>query len=643
MDEVNLQKAEEVLKKYWGYESFREGQKMAIQSVLEGKDTLVLFPTGGGKSLCYQVPSLMLDGLTVVLSPLVALMQDQVEHLKKIGIRATFINSTLPGYEVEQRLVNARNGMYKMLYIAPERLSTNLWKVEEPNLNIKLVAIDEAHCISEWGHDFRPAYRNIREELSNTPEETRWIALTATATPEVRKDLLEVLKFENPATITSGFKRENLHWWVTESENKQKVLKKSVQKAAKLGSGIVYASTRRDCNHWADWFNKTGVKSEPYHAGLASDQRKTVQHAWVEGSLPLVVATNAFGMGIDKADCRFVIHHTMPFSLESYYQEAGRAGRDGKVSYPVLLFKKSDIDYLENRIKQSYPDYETLQKVYNALCDELDLAVGSEHEEPDTVSFSNVARRIAITEGRLNTALHLLQRLGLLHLVELREPRVGIKFIASPDYLLDFVNNAEPKKGEFLDKLYRMLGPQSVHEFIYMRESVLVNKLEVTSRQLQKALNVFSGYDQILQYKWQGETHLVQIAEARMKKLQIDHKSAYQYKDVLLKKLEYMARYAVTSECREVFLRTYFGETDCKPCGNCDNCRAKSKRDVSISNRDLEKIIGYLAEGDKSAREIAEHTGWTSEKLKKAVSYMVREEMIVVNEGNTESYRLRIR
>ncbi len=643
MGDIKLHKAEEVLKKFWGYETFREGQKQAIQSVLEGKDTLVLFPTGGGKSLCYQVPSLLFDGLTIVLSPLVALMQDQVEQLNKAGIRATFINSTLPRHEVEQRLVNARNGMYKLLYIAPERLSTDLWKAEEPSLNIDLVAVDEAHCISEWGHDFRPAYRKIREELSHIAEETRWIALTATATPEVRKDLLEVLNFDKPAIITSGFKRENLHWWVTDNENKQKALKKAVRKAAQLGSGIVYSPTRRDCNYWADWLSKTGIKSEPYHAGLSSDRRKTVQKKWVEGCVPLVVATNAFGMGIDKPDCRFVIHHTMPFSLEAYYQEAGRAGRDGKVSYPVLLFKQSDITYLENRIKQSYPDYETLQKVYNALCDELELATGSEQEEPETVNFSNVARRVAITEGQVKTAMNLLQRLGLIHLVELREPRVGIRFIVNPDYLLEFIDHAKSKKGEFLDRLYRMLGPHSIHEFQYLRESELSEKLEATPRQLQKALDVFSGYDQILQYKWQGETHLVQLAEARMKKLQIDHKDAYHYKEVLLKKLDYMARYALTSECREVFLRTYFGETNCKPCGNCDNCRAENKNDVTISNSDLDEIRNYLEDGEKSVKEIAKHTGWHQEKLKKTVLYMVREELLVVSETNSENYRLRNR
>ena len=220
-EELTIENAREALKSHWGFSSFRSGQEEAIQSVLDGNDTLVLFPTGGGKSLCYQVPAVIQKGLTVVISPLIALMQDQVQQLTQTGIRATFINSTIPLYEVEQRLVNARNGMYKLLYIAPERLSTDLWKTEQPNLNIQLVAIDEAHCISEWGHDFRPSYREIRKELEDLPESTRWIALTATATPEVKKDMLENLAFDDPVVVTGGFKRENLHWWVSTTDKKR--------------------------------------------------------------------------------------------------------------------------------------------------------------------------------------------------------------------------------------------------------------------------------------------------------------------------------------------------------------------------------------------------------------------------------------
>ncbi len=335
----DISSAKDVLKKYWGYNSFRTGQEKAITSVLDGRDTLVLFPTGGGKSLCYQVPALLFDGLTIVISPLIALMKDQVDQLKSMGIRATFINSTLSRRETEQRLVNARNGMYKLLYMAPERIKTELWQSEQPDLPISLIAIDEAHCISEWGHDFRPSYRTIKQDFGDLSAQTKWMACTATATPEVRKDLLEVLQFEDARVVTSGFGRENLHWWVAKTDNKSPMVNKSVKKASAMGSGIIYSSTRKKCEFLARKFSAQGIGCKAYHAGLGNKEREIVQQAWLKGDTPVVAATNAFGMGIDKPDCRFVIHETIPFSLEAYYQEAGRAGRQTRISHTSVQAK----------------------------------------------------------------------------------------------------------------------------------------------------------------------------------------------------------------------------------------------------------------------------------------------------------------
>ncbi|MDX1591000.1 MAG: RecQ family ATP-dependent DNA helicase, partial [Balneolaceae bacterium] len=277
----NIQQAYDALKEYWGYDAFRPGQEEAIRSVLQGRDTMVLFPTGGGKSLCYQVPSLILDGLTLVISPLIALMQDQVEQLGNHGIRAAYINSTLPLREVEQRLVNARNGMYRLLYVSPERLDSDRWKNELQNLNISLVAVDEAHCISEWGHDFRPAYRDIRSALSDLPESVRWMALTATATPEVKKDILESLQFKDPAVVSAGFSRPNLKWWVTAAEKKHDVFMNAVRKAVHRGSGIVYTDTRKDCEEKADRLSSAGISARAYHGGLDPELRESVQNEWV--------------------------------------------------------------------------------------------------------------------------------------------------------------------------------------------------------------------------------------------------------------------------------------------------------------------------------------------------------------------------
>ncbi len=641
MPEPSLSKAKEVLQKYWGYDSFRKGQQRAIQSILDGNETLVLFPTGGGKSLCYQVPALLFDGLTVVISPLVALMQDQVEQLLAIGIRSAFINSTLSSREAEQRLVNARNGMYKLLYIAPERLSTNLLRVELPNLNISMVAVDEAHCISEWGHDFRPSYRNIRDELSSLSRSVRWLALTATATPEVREDLLQSLNFKNPEVITSGFKRENLIWWVRKTDKKKSDTSKTVLKAAKLGSGILYCSTRRDCEDFAGYFSTKGVLANAYHAGLEPKEREAVQRKWVSGEIPLVTATNAFGMGIDKSDCRYVVHHFMPFSLEAYYQEAGRAGRDGEASYPVLLFKDSDVNYLKERIEKSYPEYSLLQKTYDALCDELELATGSEMDQAKPVDINAVAKRVQYSIPKLTASLGLLQRLGVIEISESESQKIGIQFITDSNYLLQFMDESPSEKAEFIDALYRLAGPVSHSEYVYFRESYLLEKMQVERNKFRKALNVLQAQDKILSALYLGEVRFVRITEARGAKLHIDHDKAYAYKKILLKKLHYMHRYAITKRCREVFLRSYFGETDAEPCGKCDNCSSETSTTglEKIDRADVDVIRQAIKSGKKTARQIATFTGWRKDKCKKVVSYMLREKILILSEDGV-TYRI---
>lgn len=645
MKEIQLSDAGDVLKKFWGYDTFRKGQERAIQSVIDGNDTLVLFPTGGGKSLCYQVPALLFDGLTLVISPLVALMQDQVDQLNRLGIRATFLNSTISYREVEQRLVNARNGMYKLLYIAPERLNTDLWKAEQQRLNIDLIAIDEAHCVSEWGHDFRPAYRTIREGLKDVGEDARWLALTATATPEVKKDLLKVLEFKDPTIITGGFKRENLNWWVIQSEQKQVKLKKSVLKAAKMGSGIIYSSTRKDCERWANTFTKEGVPAKAYHAGLSGEERERVQNEWIDDTIPLVTATNAFGMGIDKPNCRYVVHYTLPFSLEAYYQEAGRAGRDGETAYPILIYREADYDTLKERIINSYPEYETLKKVYESLCDSLNLAIGSEHLEPEPLNMEEMKKRTGISQQKINASLTVLERLGVINQYDLYKPKLGVQFLVSRSYLIEQIDHMKPKKGDFLDKLVRLYGPSSFHEMHFLNEDIVLDKLNLEARQLRKGLSVLSEYDQILTYKMHGSTSMIHICDHRMQKLHIDQKRAYHYKEVLLKKLHYMNRYALTSHCREVFLRTYFGETDCEPCGKCDNCVSGKEGVDEIQKEDIRKIVECIKDQNRSVEELSKLTGWHPSKLKRVLNHLEREEHIMKVEESVDRnlYRLSIR
>ena len=626
-DSERFTKAKQSLKKYWGFPSFREGQDEAIQSILDGKNTMVLFPTGGGKSLCYQVPATVLDGLTVVISPLVALMQDQVQQLNDRGIAATFVNSSISTWEIEQRFANARNGMYDLLYCSPERLQTDLWQAELPKLNIDLIAIDEAHCISEWGHDFRPSYREIRPALEEIAEDVTWVALTATATPEVRDDIQNSLGFDDPVIVSKGFERPNLKWWVTETSSKDQKLLRAVHRAAPNGSGLIYGGTRRNCENLAERIEqKLNIKTRAYHAGVDAAIRKQIQEEWIEGTTPLVVATNAFGMGIDKSDCRYVIHYEMPYSLESYYQEAGRAGRDGEESFPLLLFKQSDAITAERRIKDSYPEKEELQHIYDALCDQLNLAVGSEMEEREEVSLQALQKRSGMSNRKLRAGLDVLNQLGIFELVEHITPQIGLQFLVSPDYVRDQIEGLEnQQKSAFLDTLFRQYGGEAFGKMKYLEFDYLQRKLNVSPNAVKKGLQVLQDRDQMIRFESIGELPLVRLVEERWPSLNLSREELERHRDTLLKKLEYMLGYIETETCREVYIRQYFGEEKVSPCGHCDNCLFSAKSSVMASEIDVDKVRTALRDAPKSFAQIANTFGWSRSTAKRLLGYLIRE------------------
>lgn len=624
-------KAQQSLEKYWGFPSFRSGQDKVIQAVLDGKNTMVLFPTGGGKSLCYQVPATVLDGLTVVISPLVALMQDQVEQLNDRGISATFVNSTISSWEIEQRFANARNGMYDLLYCSPERLKTTLWEAEMPKLDIDLIAIDEAHCISEWGHDFRPSYREIRPALQDIADEVTWIALTATATPEVRDDIQNSLELEDPVIVSKGFDRPNLKWWIIETEKKDVKLLKAVKKAGPKGSGLIYGGTRRNCEELSRKIEqKLGLKTKAYHAGIDSADRQQIQQEWIDGTTPLVVATNAFGMGIDKSDCRYVIHYEMPYSLESYYQEAGRAGRDGEESFPILLFKEADAIIAEQRIKDSYPGKKELQKVYDVLCDELNLAVGSEMEERKEVSIQALEKRSGLPRRKVRTALNVLGQLGVIELIEYVSPQIGVHFIVSQDYVHDQINGLKnQQKVEFLDILFRQFGGEAFGQMKYLEFDYIQKKLGVSPNAVKKGLQVLQDRDHILKYESIGELPLIQLIDQRRSNLSLSTTKLEKHRNNLLQKLEYMKGYISTDNCREVYIRHYFGEENVEACGHCDNCLDTDRATVPIKYEEITKIRNVLEEGSLSFTEIAKRVDWNKDRTKRLLSYLLREQMLV--------------
>lgn len=633
------QKALQKLREFWGYDEFRPGQEEAIASVMAGRDTLVLFPTGGGKSLCYQLPATLLEGMTLVISPLVSLMQDQVEQLKGRGIPATFINSTLHPREVEQRLVNARNGMYRLLYCAPERFDTTLWEAEQPNLEIAMVAVDEAHCISEWGHDFRPAYREIRPSLASLPGEIPWVALTATATPEVRRDIVENLQMEDPAVVARGFDRPNLKWWVLRSEQKDKMLMKSVRRGAERGSGLVYGGTRRNCEELASRIQRElGVEAAAYHAGVEGGRRREIQQRWIEGSLPLVVATSAFGMGIDKADCRYVIHYQPAYTLEAYYQEAGRAGRDGREAYPILLFKPSDADLARSRIRDSWPGREQLQRAYDALCDHLELALGSEMERSRQVDTGKIAKRAGLSERVAASALKVLEQLGVVEIFDYLAPQTGVRFVVSRDYLRQHISElGSNRKADFLDTLYRQYGPESFGRMKFLETDYLSRKLQVGENALVKGLHVLSAHDRLLQYESRGDLPLVRLRDERIARLPYGKEELERHRNALLKKLDYLLGYVHTEGCREVYIRNYFGERNPQPCGHCDNCLDPDKgRETEFADDDLDRLKSLLEQEALTLGEIKKRTRWKSGRLQGALAWLLREEMV---ETDGERYR----
>ncbi|MBD3616432.1 MAG: RecQ family ATP-dependent DNA helicase [Gracilimonas sp.] len=637
-----FQEAEANLKKFWGFDGFRAGQEEVIKSVFEGKNTLVLFPTGGGKSLCYQVPATVFDGLTLVVSPLVALMQDQVQQLKSKGISATFINSTIPSYEVEQRLVNARNGMYKLLYCAPERLKTPLWEAELPSLNIDLVAIDEAHCISEWGHDFRPSYREIRTSLESIAETTRWVALTATATPEVQKDIVESLGFEIPNVISRGFSRPNLKWWVVKSPKKKKKLEDSVKRGAKKGDGLIYGGTRRNCENLAARFTKLGIKTEAYHAGVESEKRKAIQERWISGETPLVAATNAFGMGIDKPDCRYVIHEEMPYSLEAYYQEAGRAGRDGKESFPILLYRESDYTKADDRLDQSYPKLDELNHAYQVLCDSFQLAVGSQMEESRPFDIEQIKKRGQLTYGKARAAMRLLDQFDIIAMQEEVKPAVSVQFTLSSQALKGFrekCNNDE--KAEFVDKLERMFGALAFRDMVQLDEEYVLEKLGLFRNALVKALNVLMQNDQILVFEMHKQRNMVKVLEARSRKLSLTKKEVESHRNNLFRKLEQMHGYVLTETCREVYLLNYFGDTKAKPCGHCDNClKSDSDKESKPTSEEIGDIYEILKKEENSVYDLSQITGQSKAKVIQAIQYLIKEERVTTNPAKPGFYCL---
>lgn len=619
-----------ILKQYWGYDTFRPLQEDIIQSVLQGKDTLALMPTGGGKSICFQVPAMVNDGICIVISPLIALMKDQIEHLRSKGIEAIAIFSGMSYREVDIALDNCIFGKIKFLYIAPERFYSDLVRERIKYMKVNLFAIDEAHCISQWGYDFRPSYlqlADLREGHPNVPI----LALTASATTRVVEDIQERLNFRVKNVFSKSFARPNLGYMALHEENKMNRMLRIVKKIG--GSGVVYVRNRRETQEVARFLLNHGVPSDYYHAGLAMKEREQKQNAWTTNKIRVIVATNAFGMGIDKPDVRFVIHIDIPDSLEAYYQEAGRAGRDGKKAFPVLLYQQEDREKLWKNFQDSFPTIQCIQQVYHHLANQYQIAYGA--GKGITVDFDLVefAKKYKLEVMPTLSALKFLERDGWLSLSEAVFIPSRFKFEIDFQELYKFQIQAA-QYDPLIKAILRNYG--GVFDFyVPINEYEFAKKLGVPYETIVKMLEGLAK-QQIGSYLKSTDKPQLTFLQPRVdyKNLYIDSDFIRERKDIKEEQIKAIYHFLDTKECRSNAILAYFGETENTPCGECDLC-LKRKHVEGIEAKIEQEIRVLLIEKPLSLHEIIDSITIGDDEKKIAVlRELVDEDKVEVEEGN---------
>ena len=571
---TRLDAARQLLQERFGYPEFRPGQTAAVESVLAGKDTLVILPTGGGKSLCYQVPALVMDGLTVVISPLISLMKDQVDALEARGLAATYLNSTLSQAEITARMARVLRGEIKLLYVAPERFDLGRTAERLRDAGVTLLAIDEAHCISEWGHDFRPSYlrvKEVRARLGNPPT----VALTATATPEVRDDIARQLELRDPTVVITGFDRTNLSYHVIPTKNdaaKDETLVELLREHLGThadGVAIVYASTRKTVERIAGVLTKAKLPALAYHAGLDDEHRADVQDAFMGERQRIIVATNAFGMGIDKPNVRLVVHHAMPGTLEAYYQEAGRAGRDRQPATAILLHAFPDRFTHEFFIKGALPERETVSGVYAAL-QRLADREGLVSADAAEIAAS-VGGKAKVSDREAESALRILMRAGAVALADASRQQVHVRLLATPERIKTELDEAAD--GLAL-ALLRSLWKRSRGQL----HGGLVADLDALPPGIGGPQGAMGLLDQLqarqfVVWKRLGEGLTLMEPTRPIGEWPVDWEGLERRRRGELRKLEAVQQYAYTKYCRRAFVLRYFGDPAAKPrCDNCDNC-----------------------------------------------------------------------
>ncbi len=621
-----------VLKRFWGYDGFRSMQEEIIQSVLEGKDTLALLPTGGGKSICFQVPALCQKGICIVISPLIALMKDQVQNLKKRGIPAVAIYSGMHYKEIDRTFDNCIYGKVKFLYISPERLVTDIARERIKKMNVNLLAIDEAHCISQWGYDFRPPYleiANFREHLPNVPI----IALTATATTDVVQDIQAKLAFRAENVFQKSFARNNLVYVVLKEEDKRHKLLDILRKVR--GSAVIYARNRKKTKRVAQFLWKNRISADFYHAGLTNEVRSQKQDAWIQNRTRVIVATNAFGMGIDKPDVRVVIHLDLPDSLEAYFQEAGRAGRDGKPAYAVMLYSDLDVQQLQHQQEQTFPEMAYLRRVYDALGNYFQLAIGSGKGESFDFDLITFGQRYNFDFIQVYNALKILMKEGWIVLTESIFMPSTLQVLATKDQLYDFKlrNRGFEKLISTILRTYH----GAFNDFVRINEKQLAKFLKISPARIHRGLNLLKQ-EGIIEYRPYKENPQIIYTHERLSanNLTIDQATYNFLKDRQAVRVKAMVNYVTEQRCNSQLLLEYFGEKEPPTCGKCDICTNRHSDTVTDEEfqRYQAKIKQILTQQPQAPKRLAnQFPAHRHPKLFKVLQHLMDNQFIEEKNG----------
>ncbi len=620
------QKYAALLKQYWGYDSFRGIQLQIIKSICAGRDTLGLMPTGGGKSITFQVPALAQEGVCIVITPLIALMKDQVQHLKARGIRAAAIYSGMTHNEIVQTLEDAVYGGIKLLYVSPERLASDIFQVKLKHMKVSFITVDEAHCISQWGYDFRPSYLQIAQIRDFVPD-APLLALTATATPEVVTDIQHQLKFKAENVFRMSFVRKNLAYVVRETEDKAAQLVHILRSMP--GSAIVYVRSRRHSSDIAKMLNEQGVSATFYHAGLEPVVKDMRQDKWQHDKVRVMVATTAFGMGIDKPDVRLVIHTDCPSSPEAYFQEAGRAGRDGKKAYAVLLYNRNDEQKLRKRITDTFPDKQLIRDVYDHLAYFFEVGAGSGNMARFEFNIDKFSVAFKHFPVQVNSALHILQQAGYIDYETDPDTKARVKFILTREELYR-LDRSTGKERAVIDALLRNYGGLFT-DYEYIDEGYVAQEAGLTHDETYQALKQLNN-SRIISFIPRKNIPIITYTQDRVegKDLVIGKEVYERRRERFEQRIDAMLRYMRNDKmCRSRQLVHYFGEEESTDCGICDVCAGRKSRPVTAD--EMSAITSLLADGKKHDLAELMNLKMDSERIDKALRLLAAEEKIVVD------------